>query len=49
MRILHWTPRYAVRRVAWGWYEWRNPETPWLTPRSIEILSVALPTDVGVE
>jgi len=49
-KIGHWTPRYVVNRVAWFFYERRNMDKPWLTPRATELLSeLLLPSDVGIE
>src|SRR5258705_6754658 len=46
----HWTPRYVLNRVRWFFYERRNMDKPWLTQRSIELLSeLLLPSDVGIE
>jgi len=48
--IGHWTPRYVVNRVAWYFYERRNMDKPWLTPRATELLTeLLLPTDTGIE
>lgn len=49
-QLRHWTLRYIANRIAWYFYERRNMDKPWLTPRSTEILStLLLPTDLGVE
>src|SRR4051812_24682715 len=46
----HWTPRYVINRVAWFFYERRNMDKPWLTPRATELLSeLLLPNDTGIE
>jgi len=46
----HWTPRYAVNRAKWWWYERNNMDRPWLTPESAEILAgLILPGDIGIE
>lgn len=46
----HWTPRYIVNRVRSHFYQRQNVDKPWLTPRSIQLLStLLLPSDVGVE
>lgn len=46
----HWTPRYIVDRVGVSFFQYRNPDAPWLTPDAIAILDSWLrPTDRGVE
>jgi predicted O-methyltransferase YrrM len=46
----HWTPRYVRDRVSLFTFERKNPETPWLTPRAIELLNALLKTnDAGLE
>jgi predicted O-methyltransferase YrrM len=46
----HWTPRYIIDKLKWSAYQRKHPDTPWLTPQAIQILSTALlPTDAGIE
>jgi predicted O-methyltransferase YrrM len=46
----HRTPRYTRDRLRQMRYERANPDTPWLTPQSISLLSTLLrPTDLGAE
>lgn len=46
----HINPRYVVDRVALHYSQKRNPDLPWLTAHSIEILESCLrSTDIGFE
>lgn len=46
----HWTPRYAVDRLAALIYQWTHPDAPWLTPQSIQLLEAYLAVDhIGAE
>jgi hypothetical protein len=46
----HWTPHYAVSRLALEWYQRRHPRAPWLTKRACELLEQWLtPSDEGLE
>ena len=49
-RISHINFRYIINRAKVFWYEFRNPNDPWLTHDAIKILNSLLrPTDNGVE
>ena len=48
--IRHWTVRYVYSRAMQLSYQRRNPDKPWLTKQSIQILSTLLkPEDTGLE
>lgn len=49
-RLSHLTPYYVLKRMAVMYYEYRNPQHPWLTADAVKILSsMLLSTDIGVE
>lgn len=49
-RLSHITPTYIIDKVRLLWYEWRNPEAPWLAPEANAFLEKFLrDSDCGVE
>src|SRR5438093_547044 len=48
--IKHWTPRYIFDRLHQIAYQWRYPDSPWLTELMVNILGSWLrPGDSGLE
>lgn len=48
--VRHWTPRYIRARIRQAFYQWGNPDAPWLTPEAIQLLdSMLKPSDIGAE
>jgi hypothetical protein len=48
--ITHWTPRYIRARTSKAFYQWSNPDVPWLTAEAIHLLdSMIQATDTGAE
>ena len=46
----HWTPRYIYDRLAVMWFQFKNPDAPWLTKTAVEFLHSWLSTDhIGLE
>jgi len=46
----HRTPKYIISRLKQIYFEKRNPNAPWLTKSSVELLDqLLMPTDIGVE
>ena len=46
----HWTPRYLYDRFGVMWFEFKNPDAPWLTKTAVGILDSWLSKeDIGLE
>jgi len=49
-RFSHWSLQYAMDKILYRMYTWRNPDAPWLTEGAVHFLGNYLfPSDVGFE